>query len=101
MVKNSFRKTACLLLTLSCTMIAGCSSAKIASEAAQQAHETDYAITIRVKTGDEAILLLPQNSASTGYLWVLDPLPAGSPVQQVRHVRYQNEGVAQPYRSSR
>jgi len=100
MVTGIGSKTGRYILLLAWSLFVGCTSARTTAETPHPVDAPDYAISIRVNAGDEAIMLLPQNSASTGYLWVLDPLPAGSPVQQVRHVRYQNEGVAQPGQSS-
>ncbi|MDP8306306.1 MAG: protease inhibitor I42 family protein [Candidatus Chlorobium antarcticum] len=38
-----------------------------------------YAVELTVRTGETPVVILPQNSASTGYVWVIEP-PASTDI---------------------
>lgn len=72
--------TGCMVTAFSLLM--GCGSASYADGPLQnESYSTSqYAVELRVRAGDVPVVILPQNSASTGYIWIIDVAAANDVV---------------------
>ena len=80
-LQRALRRLFPLAMGMLFSSLTGCVSMSCASDSLHSGSYAlpHYAVELTVRAGDAPVVILPQNSASTGYVWIIDQ-PASSEV---------------------